>query len=1068
MKIGKLKKYKHVFVGVTAVMASVLALSTAGYAVADANRSALDDVFGTGTVISDNKDAQAFPRGYDTIDDFAAAAKEVAERQGEEGTVLMKNDNGALPLAQNGKVALFGLAAYEPYIGSAGDLKAGNSDAVDLVGALGAAGISVNETVKNMYSAIINKRTVTEENPWTHQPQEKTEYDNIYTGTPGNFKDFKINEVPASKLVELSKDSAAYGDWQSSITKSETVGICVFARPGGESNTYKPGSAVNFAGEKTGEDPLELSSDELSIVDAAKETCGKVVVLINSGNNMMLGAIAKGGAHEVDAIAYIGCTNDYQFTGIVKVLTGKANATGALADTFVYDNASIPAVNNFGGAYYTDYTDVARSDDPRYPGVSIGNEGATSGGFGGGPATYNGGMYIVEAEGIYIGYKYFETRYFDMIMGQGNAAGTAGATQSANWDYGKEVLYTFGHGLSYYDYDQKVTGVTVNKLGDTVAQVEVSNKSNNAGKFLAQLYVSRPYTEYDKTNGVEKSAIDFLNSAKVDLGANETKTIEIKIPSKYLASYDEHGKGTYILDDGDYYFTAAAGSHEAVNNVLAKLGKGKANGMDEEGNAAAVFTWNNAQFDDVTFSVSNGHNVENVAENADLNYWLPDTVTYLSRSDWQSTYPKNYGEEQITLANSAKKDEWFKELRNQQYDIKTTENQVVNPDGKDLGDKYKFKVENIGVEQLKDVNDSFWDELVSQISVDQAIGGVIHGGNRTDVYTNIDNQEVIQNEGVNGYTAAYSPADHPEDAPEGYTPKRDSYKFNISSQTLLGTSFNEQLAYDWGIIEGESGLWLRRYDVWGTGLTLRRTPYNGRNYEYISEDPMLTNRIGYGIIKGAKEKGTMCGPKHIGCNDQEYNRNGISAYMTEQKLRETDLRGFEGGLNDADGLAVMVAFNRIGATNASHHVGMLKNILREEWGFDGIISTDMMNNAYYFNPEAMIMATVTQVADFLGNDNTISANEGVDSKWGYISVDNCKRDADLVDQARQNLKYQFYAIANSGVMNILTEYVTPWWETAIKVVIAVSASLLGIAGAAYVTTEVLSMLPAKKEENENA
>lgn len=331
------------------------------------------------------------------------------------------------------------------------------------------------------------------------------------------------------------------------------------------------------------------------------------------------------------------------------------------------------------------------------------------------------------------------------------------------------------------------------------------------------------------------------------------------------------------------------------------------------------------------------------------------------------------------------------------------------------------------------------------------MGAVIHGGSRSDVLTNVDNPIVIQNEGVSGFTARY------EDEASG-----KSYRFNVHSQTLLASSFNPELAYEWGRVEGNSGLWLQRYHLWGTGLTQRRTPYNGRNYEYISEDPMLSNRMGYGILQGCADIGILNGPKHMGFNDQEHNRGGVSAYMNEQKFRETDLRCFQGGLEDADGMAVMIAFNRIGATNASHHVGMLQKILRDEWGYTGLISTDMMNNKYYFNAESMVMAGITQVADFGGDDNHITLGEGgVDATWEYISPATVENDSALVEQARQNLKYQLYTYANSAIMNVSTQRVDTWWDVALRNAKYASGALCAVAAAAWVA---LTVLPDKKKE----
>jgi beta-glucosidase len=943
----------------------------------------------------------------------------------------MKNDNGVLPLKANANVALFGLAAYNVY-----GPKGGNADAASLADALAGAGLNVNETLKDYYMTnIINMHTEMRANRWTGKEVPTTVYDHMYVSAPGDWTTYQIAEVPPAEFEALGVPA----NWKEAIAK-DSIGICVFARGAGEGNTYKPGSALNYAGEATGEDPLKLSADELAVVEAAKETCSKVIVLLNTGNNMMIADIAEGGSHEVDGICYIGCPNDYQTIGIANVLTGKVNATGALASAFVRDHQSIPAVQNVGGDYFADYEIVCRNDDPRYPGKEIGNIG--TGSFGGAD-TYNGGMYIVEAEGIYVGYKYYETRYFDAVMGQGNANSAAGATQGSAWNYSDEMLYTFGHGLSYLDYTQTIKSVTVDRSvnGNITAVVEVKNNSNQDGKFLTQLYVQQPYTDYDRTNLVEKSAVMFLNSAKVDVAAGKSKEVTITIPTKYLASYDANNAKTYILDAGDYYFTAAAGAHEAVNNILAAQGKTVADGMDAAGSKAVV-SWKLDQLDNTTFAIANNTTVTNVADDADLNYWLPGTVTYLTRQDW-NTFPINYNKLNLKIADSPKKDQWIAEMRGETYTISDTGAAAEAVPGP------KFTAAEIGAEQLNNINDPYWDKLVHAITIDEAVGAVIHGGSRSDTLTNIDNPVVIQNEGPTGISAGYT------DEATGKT-----YKFNVNSQTLLGCSFNPELAYQWGLVEGNSCLWVERYDLWGSGLTLNRTPYNGRNYEYISEDPMLTNVIGREVIQGCSDKGIINGPKHMGFNDQEHNRAGISAYMTEQKFRETDLRGFEGALSDAFGMGVMIAFNRIGATNASHHVGMIQKIVRGEWGFKGLISTDMMNNYLYFNAESMVMAGITQVADFAADNSHINLGEGgVDAVWPHISLETVSKDSNLVEQARENLKYQLYIFANSAILNISTQRVNTWWDTALTVTTYASSILAVLFFLAWV---VLTLLPEKK------
>lgn len=1028
----KAKKFTPAMRGLAALMTCLMVLSIVGTGVANTYRGALDDTLGTESYVTINDDSAArFKTDYATIEDMAAAARDIAIREGEEGTVVMKNDNGVLPLKANANVALFGLAAYNVY-----GPKGGNADAASLADALAGAGLNVNETLKDYYMTnIINMHTEMRANRWTGKEVPTTVYDHMYVSAPGDWTTYQIAEVPPAEFETLGVPA----NWKEAIAK-DSIGICVFARGAGEGNTYKPGSALNYAGEATGEDPLKLSADELAVVEAAKETCSKVIVLLNTGNNMMIADIAEGGSHEVDGICYIGCPNDYQTIGIANVLIGKVNATGALASAFVRDHQSIPAVQNVGGDYFADYEIVCRNDDPRYPGKEIGNIG--TGSFGGAD-TYNGGMYIVEAEGIYVGYKYYETRYFDAVMGQGNANSAAGATQGSAWNYGDEMLYTFGHGLSYLDYTQTIKSVTVDRSvnGNITAVVEVKNNSNQDGKFLTQLYVQQPYTDYDRTNLVEKSAVMFLNSAKVDVAAGKSKEVTITIPTKYLASYDANNAKTYILDAGDYYFTAAAGAHEAVNNILAAQGKTTADGMDAAGKNAVV-SWKLDQLDNTTFAIANNTTVTNVADDADLNYWLPGTVTYLTRQDW-NTFPINYNKLNLKIADSPKKDQWIAEMRGETYTISDTGAAAEAVPGP------KFTASEIGAEQLNNINDPYWDKLVHAITIDEAVGAVIHGGSRSDTLTNIDNPVVIQNEGPTGISAGYT------DEATGKT-----YKFNVNSQTLLGCSFNPELAYQWGLVEGNSCLWVERYDLWGSGLTLNRTPYNGRNYEYISEDPMLTNVIGREVIQGCSDKGIINGPKHMGFNDQEHNRAGISAYMTEQKFRETDLRGFEGALSDAFGMGVMIAFNRIGATNASHHVGMIQKIVRGEWGFKGLISTDMMNNYLYFNAESMVMAGITQVADFAADNSHINLGEGgVDAVWPHISLATVSKDSNLVEQARENLKYQLYIFANSAILNISTQRVNTWWDTALTVTTYASSILAVLFFLAWV---VLTLLPEKK------
>ena len=293
--------------GLAALMTCLMVLSIVGTGVANTYRGALDDTLGTESYVTINDDSAArFKTDYATIEDMAAAARDIAIREGEEGTVVMKNDNGVLPLNANANVALFGLAAYNVY-----GPKGGNADAASLADALAGAGLNVNETLKDYYMTnIINMHTEMRANRWTGKEVPTTVYDHMYVSAPGDWTTYQIAEVPPAEFEALGVPA----NWKEAIAK-DSIGICVFARGAGEGNTYKPGSALNYAGEATGEDPLKLSADELAVVEAAKETCSKVIVLLNTGNNMMIADIAEGGSHEVDGICYIGCPNDYQTIG---------------------------------------------------------------------------------------------------------------------------------------------------------------------------------------------------------------------------------------------------------------------------------------------------------------------------------------------------------------------------------------------------------------------------------------------------------------------------------------------------------------------------------------------------------------------------------------------------------------------------------------------------------------------------------------------------------------------------------------------------------------------------------
>lgn len=1114
----KVKKLKPIFRGIAATSAALLTLSTVGYGIAKSELAIgwVDGYFNVdrtiyndwvedvpGYTIPGSLEGYSYLKGkqytkrQNTVVEYAEQLKAHAVKQGEEGFALLKNDNGALPLNKSSagsNVALFGWNAYNMPSSHTG-VVAGN-----FIGTKTTTGWNGKpQTVtKNAYydNVTLCSAFDTMQNITVNNTLKGEHFTGAMVGpsrgggfgggasTPWDGYEYAIPEaVPEDEVIN---------SWN--IDKSTTTGIVALGRGGGEGNNYKVDAATNA------EDPLALSEAELKLVQLAKEKCAKVVVLIVSANAMELGPLVEeGGQYEVDAIGFCGIPNDYQYEGIANVLAGKVNATGGLTDTYVYDNSYTPASINMGEQQYSDLNTISVGGD------LLGRTGNIS---------YLANNYIVEAEGVYVGYKYYETRYYDSIVNASyNAKSAVGSSTGKAWDYSDEVVFTFGQSLSYIPYTQEILDVKVDlsENGKTTASVRVTNNGTEDGYFLAQLYVNRPYTQYDIDNKVEKSAVDFLNSKKVSVKAGESETIQITVPTRYLASWDSsalNGAGTYVLDQGDYLFTAAAGAHAAVNNILAEQG----HKTDGTTTINRVAVWDELKsFDDKTFSVSNGVEVRNQMENADINYFLgEDTVTYLSRSDWEGTFPKNYTnytndsgiapENKFTIEGAEKQAEWIRELQNAQYKVTPTEDsskwvnvEGVKPAGLAEGQtvwQWIMSVAQSNPKAFSDINSDEWQAVAAALNLGTAISSIGESGGSSRTFEEIGNPISKQSESVAGYQQTLIIV------PDEDKDKQRTFALNIASNTLLGSSFNPDLAYEWGVLEGEGGLWLQEQGigsgnavtVWGAGLNQHRHAYNGRNSEYMSEDPMLTNRIGEAQLRGAVSKGSICGPKHMGFNDQELNRQGVACYMTEQKVRETDTRCYEGALrvDEGNGTGVMMSFARIGATNVTNSVGYIKNIMRGEWGFTGIISTDM-GQANYHEVGAMVMATCNEYAGFGSGTiyTNVTEDTGTFAKASYITLGNARKDPAFAAQARQTALYLLYTIAHSGsgiyverVENTGEDIVVPpyqithhdpvgilevaGWENIFIALEAVFGICTALAGLAWVASIVL---PEKKGEN---
>ena len=994
-----MSRKRNLWRGLTTLTASLLTVSVAAGPVVDSYRTDIDKFLGTksSAMVTDStdEDLYTYKSDYSSTTELLDSIEDLGERMSEEGTVLLKNENNALPLSKDEtqKLSLLGFSSYYPVQG--GDMgsslsvnKGTDADTVDFVEALNAKGFGINEDLQKLYKSL-EADFKTEVNMW------------------GNIMEYYHITAPATDGVFASKEpsqekmDSVDDKWKDSMDDYNVM-LVTIGRSSTENGTYLPGvDGVDASQDLNQTDPLGLSDDERDLINAAVEAKenngGKVIVMLNNANAMEIDEIKNNDG--VDAIMEIGFPGGYGFYGVADILSGEANPSGHLTDTYAVTNANSPAAQNFGNYEWTNAD----------PSVNINAE-------------------EVEAEDIYAGYKYYETRYADTVLGQGNADATVGSSTGKAWNYDDEVSYPFGYGLSYTTFEQTLKSVDVDLANRTVtAEVDVKNTGDVAGKDVVQLYTSVPYTDYDVENKVEKSAVQLLDYEKTDMiEPGESQTVTITADAQDMASWDsscENEAGTtgnWILDNGTYYFTVGNGAHEAVNNVLA------AQDQDVEGNKDNVQTWELGDFDSSSFAVTlNGTPVENQLQDADLNNWMEDTVTYLSRNDWEGTWPETYKDLTAT-------DEMISTMADDYSDIEAN----GDPSSVTFGADNGMTLANMkGVE---DITDERWSTLMDQLTLEECLIRTGLGGTSTKVIESITSPEAIQNDGPNGFNSyplgQYANSDASTGDPcviAEDDPNRE-YKMGVMAvETVIGQTFSKQLSEEWGKVIGNYSLWANTAIWWGVGTNLHRTPYNARNHEYFSEDAVLTAGQGAAIIKAGHEYGVLIAPKHLAFNDTEINRTGIAEFMTEQAARENELRGIQSCIEDANALAVMTTYNRVGCVTSNAHTGLLLNILHKEWGFKGLMSEDFIQDPAYTKIHMAVHNGVTMTCNT--GDNTMAAVEAV---WPYWSVENASQSEELLTDLKQAMLYQNYALANSNAMDGMStsthiEKLNTWYDNLI-------------------------------------
>lgn len=867
---------------------------------------------------NEDANAQYYTSDFNSAEEMVNYGLALTQQVEAEGAALLMNNNNALPLAADAKVSTFSSSSVNLVYGGTGSGNIDASTADTLRTALEKVGVTVNPTLWDFYTVGAGK-----------------DYARSKSGTVAKSSEVTA-EVPWDVYTDEVKDSVAqYGD----------AAIVTLSRVGGEGADLSYGE-VNY---------LALDENEKAMLQNVAEmkkngTVKKTILLINSANALQVDFL-KNNEYDIDAALWIGDVGISGINAVAEILTGKVNPSGSLVDTYCYDNFSAPAMWNFTPTTYEGYVE-------------------------GGDVSAKAKSYMIYQEGIYVGYKYYETRYEDFVTGNGNAG---------DYAYGDIVAYPFGYGMSYTNFDISDMNVSYNAADDTyTVTVKVTNTGDMAGKKTVQVYVQSPYTDYDKENGVEKSAVSLVGFGKtgmIEPGASET--LSMTVNKRDIASYDTYGAGTYILDAGDYYFTAATDAHNAVNNILAAKGytvestNGK---MTADGNADLTYTWTEDALDTTTYATSeNGTAITNQLSSADPNLYegIDETVTWLSRSDWNGTLPTETVK--LALTELLKKD--LKDIRYDPADYESV-------DMPTLGAKNGVKLyDMIGL----DYNDPKWDELLDQMTFDEMnslIGDAFHW---TMPVKSVEAPGTRDENGPQGLTASLLGNDKSQLTATAFT-----------SEDVMAATFNTEIMTEIGKVIGNNCLEADIACLYGPGNNIHRTPYGGRNFEYYSEDGFLSGMMSAYEVKAIQDKGVHVVMKHFALNDCEQDRIGLGVWLNEQAAREVYLKAFQAPVEVGNANGVMIAYTRWGAVWSGGNYGLVTGILRNEWGCDGMVITDNVLTQYVNGP-----------------DGVLAGVSIYDAMMSFVTdtLAQYKNDPVIVTAMREACHHNLYAIANSCGMN---------------------------------------------------
>ncbi len=889
---------------------------------------------------------------FDTAEAAADAGDKLNKEILSEGITLLKNEN-SLPLKRGAKISLFGKASTTFRYGGAGSGAGSGGDRITVKQSLERAGLAVNEALWNFYS----------DNNLSGKGASTLGTYGIYAGPGANG----IGETPVSSITKYvnEKTFREYGD----------AAIIVIARQGNESSDTPKGMSTGYGsdgrlnkspvpGAHDAEDHyLQLDQNEADLIKFAGERFDNVIVLFNTGSQIEAGFLDDPNHYAYHEnvkgamwIGYSGNGNGLEALG--EVIAGKINPSGHTVDTYARDFKSDPTWANM--ATYT-------NNLFKY-------------------SNFTSKSFVNYTEGIYSGYRYYETRGYT----QGNSPYTAEirGTTTTQWNswYNANVVYPFGYGLSYTEFDWQFVSSSLEEGGElkedgaVTLKVKVTNTGDYAGKDVVQLYYTAPYT----AGGIEKAHVVLGDYVKTDLlEPGESQTVTLCIRARDMASYDysdanENGFCGYELEAGEYGLKISRNAHDVAFEKNYVVGDG----------GFKYVSGDNGEYE-----------VKNRFEDAEA-----ENTVYLSRNDWENTFPHEPTAGERTAL------QWvINEVNATSQNDKILEGD--DPSKPYYAEEAPVTDANNGV-KLEDLyglefDDPLWGKFLNQLTV----------GSKTAKGT------MANAVWVSGWTTAANdalgiPKFSHEDGPSGIAGRYVKGKYtNFASETVTASTWNKELAYRKGLIIGNQGMFgnggaNRVHALYAPACNIHRSPFGGRNFEYFSEDALLSGEMAGQIVRGCNDKGMVTFVKHFAVNDQESNRDTLLTWANEQTIREIYLRPFQICVEKYNSHGIMSALNSLGAVWTGGHYALLTEVLRNEWGFKGVVITDYVQNRGQLNGNMALRAGGDIL---LATDGSVQTPVGLDRP---TTIANLRR-------AAHNLYYTIVnhtAAFNAGTVNVLGSF----------------------------------------------